>query len=182
MFSRSHTSENGTQSPIQQPTPATPAHQSAGSNNISADAGKDPFAPAATMTASTIGTDLTILGEKITIISQHQLQIDGDVRADINGKKVTIGPEGSVTGTITAEAVEIHGGLRGAIKAQNVILQSTAQVEGEVRHETLAIAEGAEFDGSVRRAKDPAEIKPNLDPSSLQNGAVTPANRSTPAT
>lgn len=148
-----------------QPAPADTASQTERSRS------NDPFQPASKMTASTIGTDLTILGEKITIISQYLLQIDGDVRADINGKKVLIGQEGSVIGTITAESVEIHGGLRGAVKAKSVALQPTAKVEGDIHHETLAISEGAEFDGSVKRPKDVATITPDLDPANYQNGA-----------
>lgn len=190
MFSRnqppeSTTGEPGTQSSAASPSPNP--HNPASSPTHSQDArgghdNRDPFAPASKLTASTIGTDLTILGEKITIISQHLLQIDGDVRADINGKKVLIGQEGSVIGTITAETVEIHGGLRGAVKAQSVSLQPTAQVEGDIHHETLAIAEGAEFDGSVRRPKNPSDIKPNLDPASFQNGTAPSANKRTTGT
>jgi cytoskeletal protein CcmA (bactofilin family) len=122
-----------------------------------------PFAAASTMTTSTIGTDLTILGEKITIISQNRLQIDGDVRGDISGRQVIIGEEGSVIGTISAESIEVRGGVRGAIKAHNVILTPTAQVEGDIHHITLTISEGAEFDGRVKRAKDANELRPNLD-------------------
>lgn len=123
-----------------------------------------PFTAAAEMTSSIIGTDLTIVGEKITIISKYQLQIDGDVRGDVNGRKVTIGPEGSVIGTVSAELVEVRGGIRGAIRGQNVVLHPTAKVEGDITHGTLAISEGAEFDGRVKRAKDPSEIVPQLDP------------------
>jgi cytoskeletal protein CcmA (bactofilin family) len=122
-----------------------------------------PFAPATTMGASVIGTDLTIIGEKITIISQNRLQIDGDVRGDVNGKQVIIGEDGSVIGTVSAEAIEVRGGVRGAIRAQAVTLQPTAVVEGDIFHTTLSIAEGAQFDGRVKRAKDPSELKPNLD-------------------
>lgn len=179
MFSRGPTNEPPKTPPIQ---PARAEGQSSGQTSPGSGQGQsnapnDPFAPASKMTASTIGTDLTILGEKITIISQYMLQIDGDVRADINGKKVTIGPEGSVIGTITADSVEIHGGLRGAVNAESVLLQSTAQVEGDIHHQTLSIAEGAEFDGSVRRPKDPASLKPNLNPATYQNGSVASANR-----
>lgn len=154
------------------PTTAAPPAQQEGGRTT------DPFQPASKLTASTIGTDLTILGEKITIISQYLLQIDGDVRADINGKKVLIGQEGSVIGTVTAESVEIHGGLRGAVKAKSVALQPTAKVEGDIHHETLAISEGAEFDGSVKRPKDPATITPDLDPANYQNGAARPGGSS----
>jgi cytoskeletal protein CcmA (bactofilin family) len=139
-----------------------------------------PFAPAATMGASVIGTDLTILGEKITIISQNRLQIDGDVRGDVNGRQVVIGEDGSVIGTVSAEAIEVRGGVRGAIKAQSVTLQPTAVVEGDIYHITLSIAEGAQFDGRVKRAKDQNELKPNLDVETLSpsNGASGPASSS----
>ena len=168
MFNRGQSPEDGPSKTVHPNPSQSPDARAATAPAPSSD--RDPFAPASKLTASTIGTDLTILGEKITIISQYLLQIDGDVRADINGKKVLIGQEGSVTGTVTAEIVEIHGGLKGAVRAQTVTLQATAQVEGDIYHGTLAIAEGAEFDGSVRRPKDPAELKPNLDPASHQNG------------
>jgi cytoskeletal protein CcmA (bactofilin family) len=115
------------------------------------------------MGASVIGTDLTILGEKITIISQNRLQIDGDIRGDVTGKQVVIGEDGSVIGTVCAEQIEVRGGVRGAIKAQSVTLHPTSVVEGDIFHQTLAISEGAQFDGRVRRAKDLSEIAPNLD-------------------
>jgi cytoskeletal protein CcmA (bactofilin family) len=115
------------------------------------------------MGTSVIGTDLTILGEKITIISQNRLQIDGDVRGDVSGKQVVIGEDGSVIGTVCAEQIEVRGGVRGAIKAQTVTLHPTAEVEGDIFHQTLSISEGAQFDGRVRRAKDLSEITPNLD-------------------
>lgn len=133
-----------------------------------------PFGAAQTMTSSVIGTDLTILGEKITIISQQRLQVDGDVRGDINGRQVIIGEEGSVIGTICAESIEVKGGVRGAIKAGAVTLHPTAQVEGDILHQTLAISEGAQFDGRVRRAKDALELKPNLDVSGFPASLPAP--------
>jgi cytoskeletal protein CcmA (bactofilin family) len=120
------------------------------------------------MGTSVIGTDLTILGDKITIISQNRLQIDGDVRGDVNGKQVVIGEDGSVIGTVSAEQIEVRGGVRGAIRAQSVTLLPTAEVEGDIFHQTLAISEGAQFDGRVRRAKDASELKPMLDVNAIQ--------------
>jgi cytoskeletal protein CcmA (bactofilin family) len=142
--------------------------------------GRSPFgaASAPSMGASVIGTDLTILGEKITIISQNRLQIDGDVRGDINGKQVVIGEDGSVIGTVSAEAIEVRGGVRGAIRAQNVTLQPTAVVDGDIFHMTLSIAEGAQFDGRVKRARDAAELKPNLNVESFASQAATASGQS----
>lgn len=167
MFSRGSSSDQGPpkppvpSSPILPPTPAAVPN---GNGRVS------PFGAAVNVAQgqSVIGTDLTILGDKITIISQNKLQIDGDVRGDVNGKQIVIGEEGSVIGTVCAEQIEVRGGVRGAIKAQNVMLHPTSVVEGDIFHQTLSISEGAQFDGRVRRAKDPAEITPNLDPNSYQ--------------
>ncbi len=133
-----------------------------------------PFEPARVMTGSVIGTDLAILGERITIISQKSLQIDGDIRGDVAGKAVSIGPEGSVTGTISAETVEIDGGVRGAVRARRVTLNPSAQVDGEIVHETLVISEGAQFEGRVRKPANAEELIPNLDVNAVQQAATTP--------
>lgn len=169
MFSRGSNSDTGAPkppvipsvNPPSPPVPPAPPAATAVSNGRAS-----PFGTASTMGQSMIGTDLTILGEKITIISQNRLQIDGDIRGDVNGKQIVIGEDGSVIGTVCAEQIEVRGGVRGAIKAQNVMLHPTSVVEGDIFHQTLSISEGAQFDGRVRRARDPSEIKPNLDPNS----------------
>ncbi|MGQ0671960.1 MAG: bactofilin family protein [Hyphomicrobium sp.] len=157
MFGRNTTNDQTSQKPQATNAPAPAAPAAAPANRAS------PFGPPTTMGSSIIGTDLTILGEKITIISQNRVQIDGDVRGDVNGKQVIIGDEGSVIGTVWAETIEVRGGIRGAIKGTSVTLHPTAVVEGDITHQTLAISEGAQFDGRVRRAKDNGELKPNLD-------------------
>ncbi len=166
MFGRTSTPDPNSPKPA---TPAAPSQLGNMGGTMSAPqpapgaSRPSPFGAATTMGQSVIGTDLTILGEKITIISQNRLQIDGDVRGDVNGRQVIIGEDGSVIGTVSAENIEVRGGVRGAIKAHSVTLQPTAVVEGDIFHITLSIAEGAQFDGRVRRAKDAGELKPNLD-------------------
>ncbi len=116
---------------------------------------------------SVIGNDLTLLGEKITIISQNKLQVDGHVRGNVHGKQVLITEQGSVVGMVCAEKIEVRGGVRGSIRAVSVTLHSTAQVEGDIMHQTLGISEGAKFDGRVRRSNDTAELMPVLDPEAV---------------
>jgi cytoskeletal protein CcmA (bactofilin family) len=129
-----------------------------------------PFEPAADAANgnSVIGTDLTILGDRITIISKNKLQVDGDVRGNVHGKHVVITEEGSVIGLVSAETIEVRGGVRGSIRALSVKLHATAQVEGDITHQKLAIAEGAEFDGNVRLTKDANELMPVLDPDAIE--------------
>ena len=146
------------------PQPGLP--QTNGTTPAGARSGPSAFetsAKAATGT-SVIGTDLTILGDRITIISKNKLQVDGDVRGNVHGKQVVITEEGSVVGLVSAETIEVHGGVRGGIRAVSVKLQATAQVQGDIAHQKLSIAEGAEFDGSIRKVKDAKELMPELDP------------------
>jgi cytoskeletal protein CcmA (bactofilin family) len=130
---------------------------------------KSTSAPSGT---SVIGTDLTILGDRITIISANKLQVDGDVRGNVHGKQVVITEEGSVVGTVCAEAIEVRGGVRGSIRAVSVKLQASAQVQGDITHQKLSIAEGAEFDGRVRLTKDINELMPVLDPEVIERNRV----------
>ncbi|MGH1418701.1 MAG: bactofilin family protein [Hyphomicrobiaceae bacterium] len=131
--------------------------------------------------SSVISNDLTIIGQSITIVSQGHVQIDGAVQGNVHGKQVSIGPQGAITGTVMAENVEVRGQLQGSIRSPSVTLHPTAQVEGDIHHRLLSIAEGAEFDGRVRRPKDPVELQPILDPAllsadagvSTQNGSAS---------
>ncbi len=166
MFSRGPSPDAN---PPKQPSTTLPPMAASPPTPAPRPAPGSPFERASSMGTSTIGTDLTIMGEKITIISQNKLTIDGDVHGDIHGKQVVIGEEGSVIGTINAEAIDVRGGVKGAIRAQVVTLHPTAQVEGDITHKTLSISEGAQFDGRVRRAKDDAELTPNLDVSGFEN-------------
>jgi len=133
----------------------------------------DPAAASAAVTGiSVIGRDLTLIGEKITIVSQYKLQVDGDVRGNVHGKEVVITEEGSVEGMVCAERIEVHGAVRGSIRAVTVTLHATCQVDGDIMHNTLAISEGAQFDGRVRRSNDTSELMPVLDPELIASGQL----------
>ena len=136
-------------------------------------AAPSPLWSAATIGTSLIGNDLMIRGENIVIISQNRLQIEGDVHGDVRGKEVTIGPDGSVTGTISAERIEVHGRVRGAIRATLIVVHSTANVDAEIVHEQLSVAEGAKVEGHLKRSRDASELIPDLDPIPYLSKQVT---------
>jgi len=127
-------------------------------------------ASAAASGTSVIGRDLTLIGEKITIVSQNRLRVDGDVRGNVHGKEVTITEGGSVEGMVCAEKIEVHGGVRGSIRAVAVTLHATSEVDGDIMHHSLAISEGAQFDGRVRRSAETRELMPVLDPEVIAAG------------
>jgi len=145
------------------PKPPNLPTRSASLGNASARTEAFPVDPPTITATSVIGSDLTILGEKITIISQNKLQVDGHVRGDVHGKQVIISKDGSVTGKVCAERIEVCGDVRGSIRALTITLHDSAKVDGDIVHQTLSITQGAVFDGRVQRAKDPNELMPVLD-------------------
>ncbi len=127
--------------------------------------------------SSILGDDVAIVGERITIVSKARIQIDGEIHGNINGQEVVVGPNGRVDGTITARRIEVRGAVNGALKAASVTLQPSAKVDGDIHHQSLAISEGAHFDGRVRRPKDAAELEPNLDVAALRNAIQSQQTR-----
>lgn len=130
--------------------------------NFSASMGSSPsalgarptpaFRPGGPSTASVIGPDLVIQGN---LSSKGEVQIDGEVQGDIHGTHIIIGENARVTGGIVAEECVIRGHLLGTVRGRRVLLQSTSHVEGDIYHQTMAIEQGAFFEGKSRRTDDP---------------------------
>jgi cytoskeletal protein CcmA (bactofilin family) len=112
---------------------------------------------------SVIGNDLKIIGQGLKIISQGTLQVDGEIEGDVGGAEVIIGEKGRVTGTVAAERVIVRGQISGVIRGVMVTLQASSRVEGDIHHMSLAIEQGAEFDGRCRRPADASELNLNLE-------------------
>jgi cytoskeletal protein CcmA (bactofilin family) len=107
---------------------------------------------------SVIGNDLKIIGQGLKIISQGTLQVDGEIEGDVAGAEVIIGEKGKVTGTVAAERVIVRGTISGVIRGATVALQASSHVEGDIHHISLAIEQGANFDGRCRRAADASQL------------------------
>jgi cytoskeletal protein CcmA (bactofilin family) len=111
---------------------------------------------------SVIGNDLKIIGQGLKIISQGTLQVDGEIEGDVGGVEVIIGEQGKVTGTVAAERVIVRGTISGIIRGATVTLQSSSHVDGDVHHMSLAIEQGAVFEGRCRRPADASELRTDL--------------------
>ena len=109
-------------------------------------------APKAKPPASTLSTDLAIKGNLKTT---GDIQISGTVDGDIRAHLLTIAEGSTVKGEVVADDVVIHGRIVGRVRGLKVRLTSTARVEGDIIHKTIAIESGAHFEGSVTRQDDP---------------------------
>lgn len=101
---------------------------------------------------SMIGPDVTIIGD---LISDGEVQIDGEVHGDLHGTHIVVGERARIAGGIAAEEVVVRGWVEGAIRGRKIMLQSSSHVEGDVHHNQLAIEQGAYFEGKSRRTEDP---------------------------
>ena len=99
---------------------------------------------------SLLSNDLRISGNLIT---DGEIQIDGEVVGDIHADVLIVGETANVNGEITANSVRVHGKVTGQVNAKIVSLAKTAQVLGDVLHENLAIEQGAHLEGHCRRAE-----------------------------
>ncbi|KAA9008971.1 bactofilin family protein [Histidinibacterium aquaticum] len=111
-----------------------------------------PSAPKAKPPASILSADLHVTGNLKT---SGDIQIEGQVDGDIRAHLLTIGEGATVKGECIADDVVINGRIIGRVRGLKVRLTSTARVEGDIIHKTIAIESGAHFEGSVQRQDDP---------------------------
>jgi cytoskeletal protein CcmA (bactofilin family) len=116
-------------------------------------------------TPSVIGADLSITGN---LESKGEIQIEGEIQGDIHAARIIVGERARITGSLLADDIVIRGNVGGSIRGNNVTLQSNSRVEGDVFHKSLAIEQGAFFEGKSRRSEDPTTV------SRLSNGLPPP--------
>lgn len=112
------------------------------------------------MAPSIIGEDLTVTGN---VLSRGEVQVDGQIQGDVHCSSLIVGEKAQITGGIVAEDVIVRGRVMGSVRGNRVTLQASSHVEGDVFHKSLAIEQGAFFEGKSRRAEDPIAAAPRLE-------------------
>jgi cytoskeletal protein CcmA (bactofilin family) len=113
---------------------------------------------------SVIGTDLSITGN---LESKGEIQVEGEVQGDVNAARIVVGERARLTGSLLADDIVVRGNVAGSIRGNNVTLQANSRVEGDIFHRSLAIEQGAFFEGKSRRSDDPTTVR-------LSNGVMPP--------
>jgi cytoskeletal protein CcmA (bactofilin family) len=111
------------------------------------------------------------------LISDGDVQIDGSIQGDIQGKTLTVGSAGVVVGKITADEAVISGTVTGEIVARSIVLTRTARVQSDITQQTLTIEAGAEFEGRCKRlgAAGVPAAKPQIGYGDAASSAAEPA-------
>src|SRR5215471_1189187 len=108
---------------------------------------KSPRLSGTKMVPSIIGEDLTITGNVTS-------------KGEIRCSSLLLGDKSQMRGEVVAEEIVVRGRLVGSIKGLRITLQAPSHVEGDIFHQSLAIEQGAYFEGKSRRSDNPlAETK-----------------------
>lgn len=98
---------------------------------------------------ATIGPSITIRGE---VSGDEDLLVQGrvDGSVDLKENSVTVGQEGQVKADIKARVITVEGKVEGNLNAdEQVILRSSARVQGDIKAPRVVLEDGASFRGGV---------------------------------
>ena len=115
--------------------------------------------PSAEVKRAVIGPNIRIQGE---LSGDEDLVVEGRVEGKISVTKgLRIGPQAQVNAEVKAHHVVIAGRLVGnVVAAERVEILPSGILEGNIRSPKIAIAEGAQFKGSVDMSGKAGPVPP----------------------
>ncbi len=136
-----------------------------------------PPPPVTGSSRATIGSSITIRGD---VTGDEDLLIQGrvDGSVDLKQHSVTVGREGQVKADISGRVIAVEGRVEGNLIAdEQVILRSSAVVQGDITSPRVVLEDGARFRGGV----DMGELPPAVAPQQRPAGKAEKPARSAPA-
>ena len=140
--------------------------------------------PSASGEMAHIGKSVFVKGE---LSGSEDLYVDGEVEGtiELRGHSLTVGPHGRVRAHVHARNVVVHGKVTGNIQAsERVELRASANVNGDIMTQRIAVEDGAFFKGSIEvqresKSESKSESKPEVKKESSQSAYATSASAST---
>lgn len=126
----------------------------------------EPAAAPARSDQAVIGPSITIEGD---VTGEEDLLIQGRVNGSVElGKhSVTVGSEGKVKASIQGRMVTVEGSVEGNLVGQEqVVLRSSAEVQGDIKAPRVVLEDGAGFRGGVDMGESGTESSATSPPAS----------------
>ena len=99
--------------------------------------------------SSVVGPSILIQGD---MTGDEDLVIQGRVEGSISLKKnlVTVGKDGRVNATVTAQSIRVEGAVEGELRGrEQVIVTRTGSVSGNIVAPRVTLEDGCRFKGSI---------------------------------
>ena len=102
----------------------------------------------------TVGTEIT--GD---IVSNGDMRLDGVLNGNLTAKgKLVVGESGKVKGVINCKNSDIYGLVEGKLNVSELLaLKSTAQINGDIVTNRLAIEPGCRFTGNCKMTDETSQ-------------------------
>jgi cytoskeletal protein CcmA (bactofilin family) len=129
---------------------------------------------------ATIGRSITIRGD---VTGDEDLLIQGrvDGSVDLKQHSVTVGADGEVKASIVGRVVVVEGSVEGNIRSEEqVVLRSSARVQGDITAPRLVLEDGARFRGGVDMGEAP-EASRSTSAAAQQQAKKPTTNSPSPA-
>ena len=98
-----------------------------------------------------LGKSFSIQGD---ILGSGVVIVAGRVDGNISSEKVILAPNSLVIGNITCDELDASGEFQGLAKVRSVIIRKNALVKGEINYLTIAIEQGSEVLGKLKKSVD----------------------------
>lgn len=98
-------------------------------------------------TFSIIASDVEIVGN---LNARVDLHIDGKIQGDVTCGNIVQGEGSIIAGKVIAESARLSGSVEGSIEANDLVIESTARITGDVVYTNLTIAPGGQIEGKFR--------------------------------
>lgn len=117
----------------------------------------EPTPPASEQSVfSVIGADIVVTGN---IEASVDLHIDGRVEGDVRCKTLILGEASTIMGNVSADRVRAAGAVTGSIDTNDLAIEASARVSGDVLYERIKVTNGAQIDGSLKCKSGAAALK-----------------------
>jgi cytoskeletal protein CcmA (bactofilin family) len=130
---------------------------------------------------ATIGRSITIRGD---VTGDEDLLIQGrvDGSVDLKQHSVTVGADGEVKASIVGRVVIVEGSVEGNIRSEEqVVLRSSARVQGDITAPRLVLEDGARFRGGVDMGEVPEAPRSSSSTSQQSKRPTASAPAPTPS-
>lgn len=109
---------------------------------------QEPTPPAAEQPVfSVIGADIVVTGN---IEASVDLHIDGRVEGDVRCKTLILGEASTIVGNVSADRVRAAGTVTGSIETNDLDIEASARVSGDMLYERIRVTNGAQIDGNLK--------------------------------
>lgn len=98
-------------------------------------------------TFSIIASDVEIVGN---LSARVDLHIDGKVQGDVTCGSIVQGEGSMIIGKVTAESAKLSGKVEGSIEANDLVIEASARIVGDVLYNNLTIAPGGQIEGKFK--------------------------------